>query len=122
MESKILSRKTRSTKEMERILKELNQDELDELEEQFDECKYFVEDLQQKLEDQCSGVDDRTGFLDDIVNTLKQIGEADPTGDATQDLKPVIQTLEQLSMEIMDCGTFQDLQMMEILDWFKYKE
>tara|TARA_Y100001938_G_scaffold128710_1_gene182802 strand:- start:42214 stop:42522 length:309 start_codon:yes stop_codon:yes gene_type:complete len=102
---------------MERILTE---NQYDEIEDNLEDAKYFVEDLQQKMEDQCSGGDDRTGELDSMIKKLKKVSAASPEAEA--DLKPVIETLEQLSMEIMDCGTFQDLMMMETSDWFKFEE
>ena len=102
---------------MERIL---TQDQFEKFADELDDIKYLCEDLQSAMENITSTEEDRTGNLDESINKLKAMAELSP--EMKQEIKPLIATLEQFTMEIDDCGDLQDLQMMEIHDYFTYKE
>ena len=102
---------------MERILTE---DQFEKFEDELDDIKFLCEDLQSAMEGITATNDDRTGNLDDAILRLKNMARLSP--DMKQDIKPLIATLEQFTMEIDDCGDLQDLQMMEVSDYFSPKE
>ena len=101
-------------------LRKITHDDFEKFEEDLSDIKILCEDIQDAMERVTSTDDDRTGYLDEAIKKLKKWAEYDD--DMKNDLKPIIATLEQFTMEIDDCGDLQDLQMMEVYDYFDYED